>query len=246
MKKIIIDISVKLVLVSFFISCASKKNHIREVIDGVYIQTDNRRIELHFENNSFFLKDNFEPTHLAIQEYICCDTIAYGNWSYVDNQNFLSLSSPEELSTFYLNLDVTEKHKDSKDITFVIDNPIERSHEKKGASNELLYSISITKQNGEVMTKTSINRIIKIEDISEISMFEIIVYPKCDIPLRDLASKEIFTIPYDVKKANTNLFNIDIPMLNYKYLSLKRLDKDYVRVKNKNILIWDGKEYVKK
>ncbi|PQJ80282.1 hypothetical protein [Polaribacter porphyrae] len=243
-KKIINSILIS-ILIFVFISCNTNK-FILEKIQGTYIQKENKRIALNFKDKNFVIVDNFEPTHLAIQEYKCCDTIAYGDWSLIKNQNFISLKTNEVLDTFYLNIDVEEKNTNEKDITFIIDNPIEKGYKNLNSTKELLYSISITKQDGEIVEKTSTNKIISISNVNEISMFEITIYPKCNIPLRHLSAKVVYTMPYTVKANNSNVFKVNISDLTYKYLTLKRMNKDYVRVRNNNKLIWDGKEYIKK
>lgn len=240
-----INILLVIVLSFLLVSCATSKLNF-ESLQGTYVKSENKRIELNLKGKSFTIKDNFEPTHLAIQEYKCCDTIAYGDWHIVDNQSFISLTTPEELNTFYLNVDVSEKTTDSKDITFIINNPIEKGYKKKDSIKELLYSINITRLDGEIINKTSTDKVITVSGINEINMFEIVIYPKCNIPLRNLATKELYTIPYNVEDYKSNTFNVDIPDLTYKYLTLKRMKGDYIRVKSNNKLIWNGKEYIRK
>lgn len=226
------------------ISCGLNKD-VSKDITGVYLQKDNKRIELHLNNNTFVIKDNFKPSHLAIEEYKCCDTIAYGNWK--KENDFLSFSSPKELSTFYLNTIIKEETVLSNDsVIFVIDNPIERSLKKENKnSRDLYYSIDVgTKSNG-IISKKSNSNVFKIKNVKGINKIEITIYPSIDINLRSIANKEFYTLPYEVKNTNTNIYNIDIPKLNYGYLSYKRLNNDYVKVISKDKLLWEGKEYIK-
>lgn len=52
-------------------------------------------------------------------------------------------------------------------------------------------------------------------------------------------------LPYEVKNSNSNVFKINIPELSYGYLSYKRLNGDFVKIINRNKLLWDGKEYIR-
>lgn len=223
-------------------SCASSKVSSQD-IKGIYIQKDNKRIELHLlKDKTFVLKDNFEPTHLAIKNYKCCDTISYGKWEIEDG--FVSLSSPEELGTYYLNANFTESSEKNKDsITLIINNPIEK---KKSKDSELYYTVNLSLTDGSTIRKISETNTITIDKVDGVSMIEIEVYPKYDIEIRDISARSVYTIPYQVVNSESNLFNIDIPELDYSYLAYKRLNKDYVRVLNGKKLLWDNIEYVKK
>lgn len=226
-------------------SCSPSKISLNE-LEGVYLQRDNRRIELHLNNDSFVLKDNFEPTHLAIETYKCCDTITFGKWEI--ESGFLSLSSPLELNTYYLNMDVIESIESSNDsIIFIINNPIEHYLKKESInSRDLYYSISInTKYNGVVEKKVNTN-VFKIEQIKGINSITITIYPSCDMNTRNIASKEFYTLPYKIVNTNTNVFNINIPKLDYGYLTYERLNKDYIKIISSSKLLWNGKEYYKR
>src|SRR5690606_13029348 len=225
-------------------SCATSKLSQTE-IEGTFVQRDNRRIELHLDSKTFVLKDNFEPTHLAIENYKCCDTIAYGKW-LMDN-NFLVLSSPEELSTFYLNVNVVEEFQENKDsIAFVIQNPIEKySKQDEKEPNELYYKINVMTNDGNTISKVGNTNTIKIKKVEGISMVEIEVYPNYNIDIRDISARVVYTMPYQAKNPKANIFKIDIPELSYSYLAYKRLNQDYIKIVNKSTLLWNGLEYVK-
>lgn len=68
-----------------------------------------------------------------------------GKWK-MENNGYLSLSSSEELSTYFLSMDVKEKVKQNSDsTTFIIDNPIEKHYRKfNEKGGELYYFISMT------------------------------------------------------------------------------------------------------
>jgi hypothetical protein len=131
-------------------------------------------------------------------------------------------------------------------ITFVIDNPIEKHYKRYDEKyRELFYDIAITTSD-DFIYETSDKNSIKIEGSKKVLEFEITVYPKYNIPIRNISAKEVYTIPYKVKNPKTNVFKINIPQLDYGYLSYKRLNNDYVKIIDKNKLLWDGKEYIRK
>jgi len=239
------------VLSLFLISCATY-NILPQDLKGIYTQKENKRIELHLNDKTFVLKDNFEPTHLAIELYKCCDTITYGNWK-IDNSNFLSISTPKELSTFYLNFEVDEKKDFSKDsLYFLIENPIEKFNKKNNSKNrdisyQLIISSNKSKFDNTIVKKLfSTNYItIPIDENLSIESIELVVHIDCKASIRNVETKEIYTLPYEVYNSKTNIFKISIPKLNYGYISYKRLNNDYIKIVNKSTLLWNGKEYVK-
>ena len=234
-------------LVSLLMSCATYEITSQDV-QGTYRQVENNRIELSLYKGKFVLKDNFEPSHLDIELYKCCDTIAYGKWQ-IDN-GYLELSSPEELSTYYLNMYVEEEVKSTHNskTTVVIENPIESYYDKNNEDfRELYYSINATDIRGNsIKKKTDLSNKVDLETPNGINSFEITVEPKYNIAIRNVATREVFTIPYQVKNPKANFFKIKIPELNYPYLTYKSLEKDYIKILSKNKLLWDGKEYVRK
>ena len=231
-------------------SCASY-NFNKEDIEGTYIQQEYKGIELEFDKSTFVLKDVYTQEHLP--PYDCCDTITLGNWT-IDDRGLLSLSSPEGMSSFFVNMDVVEEKKTTKDsIYLTVNNPIESFYKKtnstvKDISYQLVFTTNKSTFDNKVALKTfNTNRVVipRPEGL-KISQLELVVYIDCKISLKNLETREVYTLPYEVQNVEANIFKIDIPKLDYKYLSYRRLNKDYIKIINKNKLLWDGKEYLKK
>lgn len=231
-------------------SCASY-NFNKEDIEGTYVQQEYKGVELKFDKNTFVLKDVYTQEHLP--PYDCCDTITLGDWT-IDDRGLLVLSSPEEMNGFFVNMDVLEESKTTKDsIYFIINNPIERFYKNTDRSvKDISYQLALTTNKSTFDSKIALktfdsNRIaIPKPEGLKISQFEIVIYVDCKISLKNLETREVYTLPYQVQDLSTNVFKVEIPQLDYGYLSYRRLNRDYIKIINKNKLLWDGKEYLKK
>lgn len=225
-------------------SCATQKFLPKE-IQGVFVQKNDKRIQLQLNNQTFILRDNFEPSHLAVKSYKCCDTIAYGKWTLDDG--FLSFSTPEELATFYLTANVIEEYDRNNDsTTFIITNPIEKFRKKNQVMlNELNYNIVVTTKDGNTVNKSLDSNIITLYNIKDVNTIEIEIYPKYNIDIREISARVVYIFPYKVVNTNANIYKIDIPELSYSYLTYERLNKDYVKIIDKNTLLWNGNEYIR-
>lgn len=226
-------------------SCIAQK-FLPKDIQGIFVQKNDKRTQLQLNNQSFVLWDNFEPSHLAIKPHKCCDTIAYGKWNL--NDGFLSLSTPEELATFYLTANVKEEYERNNDsITFIITNPIEKFRKQNQVmSNELYYKIILMTKDGNTINKSLDSNIITFQNIKDVKTIEIEVYPKYNIDIREISSRVVYIFPHTIVNTNANIYKIDIPELSYSYLTYKRLNQDYIKIIDKNTLLWDGNEYIKK
>jgi len=230
-------------------SCSSY-NFTKDDIKGTYTQKEYKGIQLKFEEGNFVMKDVYTQEHLP--PYDCCDTIAVGSWA-IEDRGLLSVSSPEETSTFFMNMDVVEEQQlSSKDsIYFIINNPIEHSYEATGNKRDISYQLAITSNKSSFDSNVALKRYdsntiaIPMVEGLKISQFELVVYIDCGIPLKNIETREVYTLPYDVQNPKVNMFKVDIPQLNYGYLSYRRLNNDYIKIINKNKLLWDGKEYLK-
>lgn len=231
-------------------SCASY-NFSKKDIEGTYVQQEYKGIELKFDENTFVLKDVYKQEHLP--PYDCCDTITYGNWK-INKEGYIELTTPKEISTSYLNVNVIEKEVKSSDSLYIfIDNPIEKfSKNDNRKTSKLLYQLAISSNNNNFDNRIALKKfdknqiaIAKEDNDLKINSIEIIVYVQSDISLSNLELREVYTMPYKVNNANSNFFNINIPNLNYGYLSYKRLENDYVKIINKQKLLWNNAEFVK-
>lgn len=229
-------------------SCASY-DFTKDDIKGTYTQKEYKGIQLEFGESNFVMKDVYKQEHLP--PYDCCDTIAVGSWE-IEDRGLLSVSSPEESSTFFMNMDVVEEEASSKDtIYFSINNDIEEHYRATGNKRDVSYQLAITSNKSTFDSNIALKRYdsntiaIPIVEGLKISQFELIIYIDCGIPLKNLETREVYTLPYDLRNPKANVFKVNIPQLDYGYLSYRRLNKDYIKIINKNKLLWDGKEYLK-
>lgn len=243
-----INIWIGLFIVFTTMSCAAQKISSTKLL-GNYVQDKNPNIELQFSKNQFVLIDTYEQKHLP--PFKCCDTLAYGSWK-IEKEGFLRLSSPEELNTYFIYMEVTEELSNVDSLYFYFDNPIEGHYKKFGEKRrELFYSISAETNNTELMVVLSKN--IDINPIvvpnpkkSKISKFYIEIIPKSDLPVRELNTLYASTLEYEIQNENSNVFRIQLPQLSYQYLAYKRLNEDFVKIENSKKLRWDGNVYTKK
>ncbi len=246
MKEIIIVFFIY-IATNFILSCSASTKY--EPIQGVYRQYDNPNIQLVLSNHTFLLKE--KVSHLAL--YVNNDSITYGNWK-IDN-NFLVLSTPKKLSTFFIDSNIIEKQKVSKDsLYFIINNPIEKYYENQGVKvRNLNYQIIIYSNletfDREIMPKifNTNHIVISKPEGMELYSYEVVINISCQMPVRNIATRHINIIPYPykVKNVENNYFEINIPKLDYKYVSVRRLDNDYVKIIDSKNLLWDGKRYIK-
>jgi hypothetical protein len=238
-------------IISLIISCNSYKG-LQEELKGTYSKVDDDNIKLILNQESFLYIDTNKQEHLP--NFDCCDTITYGNWK-MNKDGYIELSTPEEISTSYLNIDVVEKeNKKSKDtLYFFIDNPIEKFCKNDGRKNsKLLYQLAIFSNNNNFDNAIALKRFDKnqiaisiTDDDLKINTIEITIYVESDISLKNLELREVYTMPYKIQNSNFNSFDITIPKLNYGYLSHKRLKNDYVKVVTKQKLLWNNDEFIK-
>lgn len=240
------------------ISCSSANLYEEEAMQGVFVQKGYEGIQLRLNKNSFLFIDTNEQEHLP--PYDCCDTLSYGKWK-MDERGFLTLSSHENLGAFKISnsvpsiifeMYVSETVDFSKDsLYFLINNPIEKFYKKNNRiTRDIKYSLVIHSNNNDLndsvlYKKYSTNEIVIAKSKNlKLSTFDLTVFIDCEIDVKNLTTRKIKIYPYhEVKNPKANVFKIDIPELSFGFLSYKRMNGDYIKIINKNKLLWDGKEY---
>lgn len=226
-------------------SCATAQVSPKD-INGVYVQKENKNIFIEFKGDKFAFVEDQSKYEMPLYQ---CDTITYGDWKL--DRDLLYVSSPEFLSTFFVNAQVKEKSIDHGDtLYFTIDNPIEGHFRKyKSKSRSIYYKISIegTGSLDEIFWKDFDTNRIKIyrPKGAILEKFEIKIYPKVNFGGRALI-REVSSLEYEIKDKSSNFFEVTIPELDYGYLSYVRLNRDIIRVMSKNELEWDGHTYLKR
>ena len=240
----------KIVLAFFFIcicftSCSSQQDLI-----GNYMSNQGDNLQIVLENNNFLIIDKTDNSRLPCK---CCDTISYGKWTKEEN-GFLAFKSPEEFNTYNLNISVKENviQNGGDTITVFIKNPIESHYVKfKEKYRELYYQLEISSNNPDfdvklAQKKWETNRIkfLKPKGL-KINSLNLNIVPKTDMNVRNVQTKVITTLPFEISEEKSNLFEIEVSDLTYQYISLLRLENDFVKVDN-NVLIWNEKKFIKK
>ena len=218
----------------------------KQSILGTYVQQDNSHIKLIFDTNSFVLID--KNTSIEHNDYFYhLDTISYGNWDIYE-KGFITLSTPKKF-TEPLQMNVTEKNVSGDSIYFRIENPIETFYKRTGNKRKISYELVLPHSYYDYLfewpSKYDTNIFALPKKGLKLSNFAIIVYIDGNIRLEHLKMKSIFTYTYKVKNEESNYFEIQMPDLNLQFLSLRRLNHDYIKIINPRKLLWDGKFYNK-
>lgn len=227
----------------FFTSCSSQQNLI-----GKYQSNKADHIQIVLENNNFLIIDKTDNSRLPFK---CCDTISYGKWKKEKN-GFLAFNSPERFNTYTLNMSVKENLIESGDsITVFIKNPIESHYVKFNEKyRELYYQLEISSTNTDFDVKlaqkkweTNYIKFLKPKGVT-INSLTLNIVPKADMNIRNIQAKTITTLPFEVFEKKSNSFEIEVLGLTYQYISLLRLENDFVKVDN-DALIWNEKKFIK-
>lgn len=239
-----------IVILSLICSCSPLK-FISGDFQGTYIQAGNKNIRLVFKDDSFAYIDSNANNNLAL--YACCDTITYGSWGLDNSGGLIYLSSPEFINASIVNLQVIEKNTNETDtLYFYVNNPIEQHYRKyQEKSRDIYYKIAIDTRNMGFLDKVLLNEfktnVIKIlrPKGAVIDKFTIYIYPKHNFGGRNISTREVSTLEYQVKETDSNVFEVNIPLLDYGYMSYVRLNKDFVKIIHKNKIEWDNHIYTK-
>ncbi|MBO9153793.1 hypothetical protein ACFOTA_16355 [Chitinophaga sp. GCM10012297] len=151
-------------------------------------------------------------------------------------------------------MEVTEKKKQGVDsVFFEITNPVEQAYGKYNpAGGDLIYTLLVQpvsnsldyfKENNLPFT----GRRIRFYNPSKVDVFSflITIVPKRSIPVKNIAVRELYTMEYHVKNKGSNYFEINMPQLNYGYISYKRLKEDSAKITAPDTIVWDGVTFVR-
>lgn len=251
MKRIFILFAVLL----FFTTCKSPTYLSEDFkLEGVFVNKEKKWLELQFDKNNFVYYDNHKQIHM--NPIVCCDTLSYGTWK-IDSRGFAMLNTPIDLDIYMMkSIKVVERKDFSADsIYFIINNPIEEFYTKnKWNTNDVSYKIFVITQDGfyDLPKKKQMiftNKIVALAENKKIKGFDItaLINPEFQYMLNNtVATLLVKTEPYAKKDLAANVFEVYIPDVSFEFLSLKRLKDDYVKIINRNKLLWDGKEYIRK
>lgn len=238
------------ILIIFTNSCQSTR-YLTKDFQGTYVQEHNTNLALVLDEQAFCYLIRQEQTHQPL--FTCCDTISYGSWKLDKKYKLLELTTPENLNTSMVEMIVDEKKEsEKKELIFIITNPIEE-HCKKNSpkAKELVYLLDISSSDMDfdltVASKEFNNDTLSISIPSSLQLykFELAIIPNFNFSGRNIGTRLVYSVNYEVQNSQSNIFNISIPDLTYLYLSCIRLNKDFVKIINKNKFYWDNNIYIR-
>ena len=220
-------------------------------IDGVFVLKNDKNVKIIIKNGRFVYIDSRQNGDLASP---CCDTITYG-YVKVNSDGYLEFESDSSLNSIFVSMDVTEKvNRKTDSIFFIITNPIEehfknrKSKEKGDLSYTLLvYPKSSTSSYFKENTETFERGFIKYynPDRLAINDFTITIEPKNSMYVKNIAVRALSTTTYKVRNSKANIFEINIPQLSYGFISYRRIEGSFAQWIEQNVIIWEGKEFIK-
>ncbi|MEQ8575669.1 MAG: hypothetical protein RIB63_16495, partial [Fulvivirga sp.] len=150
-----------------------------------------------------------------------------------------------------LPINVIEDKFDSDSLILILSNPIEQHHSKFNEESRFLkYRIYLETTNytfsHKLKLRTFETNVIRLKLPKETTVESIRIFIE---PInnrgRPINTIGIETFEYQVLDQNSNKFIINIPELTFEFISVKRLDDDFVKVINKNKIEWDGNIYIR-
>ena len=182
------------------------------------------------------------------------DTLALGNWRREGNR-LLVLNSPDWLNNYFIEIEVSEKVKANSDsVYFIVNSPLQSKFRRANPTGgHLVYGLQIDafEKGFDYFGKTMDleNNVVSFlnQDKARIIKFTVYIKPRMNIhvAVKNLETLGLMSEEYKVQNPEANVFEINIPRLDYSYFSLKRLNDDYVKVVNRNTLRWRGNDYIK-
>ena len=243
-----------LAILILFQNCKTRKEFMSAPINkytcnelsGIYKQGEAPFYSLTLHEDSSFLFS--KPSSRQSKDHR--DTITYGTWN-IESNSMLTLSSPASLSE-KLQMKVEEAGNSNQDTVYIeINNPIEEwSIRNQKRTRIVKYEAMVFTTKMDLLKKVDDTERTSIKlynpNGADIFSFNILIYPGPDIYLpedeiRDAQTESYF--PFKNKKSNQ--FHVEIPGLTNNFLRSRRLNRDFVKVVDKNELEWDGHLFVK-
>ena len=225
-------------------------------IEGIYFQEGNSNVKLLFGSKKFaVIEQNYRGNGIT-----SADTITFGTWS-IESERMIAVSSDVSFESALMDVEV-EELKDTlakNKISIIIDNPIESIHKKyKYRERDVHYNIALSdvKENfleKELILDHDTNYFqVNIPANFKMASFEIFARKNEAFGESEFAGKrnigvsEVETARYFMNDSNTNSFRVKIPKLRREYFTYLRLNRDFIKIIDRNTLEWDGYIYRKK
>lgn len=214
---------------------------------GKYKQDSGMGQMMIFDNNNFVLK---MMTHQKdAPPCIYGDTITFGNWK-LENSQMISVDNSDLIGSI-IDAQFEESIGYTDTISINIDNPIEDFYlRKKANERDIFYEVVITSNDIRYDAKVSgiyKSNFIKFFKPNNIAVNQITIYviPTHTFEMCNIGERYFYTLDYNIKDKNKNLFKVLMPTLTYGFMSYKRLNRDFIRIIDKNHIEWDGDIYSK-
>lgn len=218
-------------------SCKSKNFY-----DGLY---ETNRYQIVLNKGNYLIKDKFS------ENYLCCDSLSWGNYEKIKNNSFIKLTSEISFLEKYIDFKVIENVKKSSDTIYInINNPIEERYiSYKDNKREVYYKVVLFSNKSHFDSKLysqkwNQNQIkFSIPKDYKIEYFYIEVFVEEDILLPNRIYNKFSTFDYKLQNIKSNYFEINMKDLNYNYLNFLRLNNEYLKIDRKKI-IWRDEEFL--
>jgi hypothetical protein len=213
------------------------------------------------ENEYITFKDDgsFSIINRFPEIYQYTDTLSFGSYKILDRK-IIELNSfyqeiPNEQFTF-IPMKVTEKWgRNSDSLYFIIKSDFEvsvnQSNRFSKSPKPIFYNINLQSYQ-DVNHKFDkykfelFSNEFQLPKEQTINSFRIKIIPNNLFWNGYLVFTSLASIDYNVQSESSNIFIIDFPTLDINYLCTKRLYSEYLLIKSKRKIIWQGQEYIKK
>ena len=239
-----------LISVTLFCSCKTSRMLPSPFESGIFWnKEDNTQLDLRVDHS--FVYENL-PNSGDLDLYTCCDTITYGTWKLREN-NLLEFSTPESLNIPITRMEVKEHSGATDSLEIMINSPLEDFYEyPPGNERDVVYRIiwytNSTSFELAQVNKQYAQRHIKISIPQDVTVtgFGIEIIPASSFGGQQVGYRSWVTPAYQILEQASSTFVVELPDLSYNYLTYQRLEGDFIYVKSEQVLLWDGKEYLRK
>jgi len=240
-------------LLSLFLicSCSSTRQITQPFVSGNFWNLeDNTQIALNSEGS--FVYSNL-PSSGDLSLYTCCDTIAYGDWQKINGSNILMFSTPDRLNIPMAHMVVTESAGEPGVLEIIINSPLEDFYrEDSNYRRDVEYRVELF-TNSTKFELTNVNKLysqnhirISVPEGVVINGFFIEIIPTSFFGGQNIGYRKWSTIDHNVLGLDSMSFMVEMPDLSYENLTYLRLNQDYIYIKSSDLLLWDGKEYIRR
>lgn len=222
-----------LLLIVSFTSCSVFQGP--ENISGSSYMGKDSQESIEFNNDKFILR--------GFSDFI--DTLSYGTWK--KEGNMLVLDSDKKICSDFFDVEVQESFSGSKDSVYIsIENKPDGLTDAADVFTPYLY-YHVNRFFSYNQGNESIPFIRNITLLNEPSLleFNLTIIPNLAIYDMKISGKAFVTYKYQIKSPKNNTFKIRILDFDKRYFAYRRFKGEYVKVIDKNTLLWDNELYIR-